>query len=194
MDDIYNETAKLQGLKHSRNIELGQKNKTEKSTAATAADAAAATEQRRLNEANAEKRAFELECKKDADEKKSLLQAVINEAHESGFPMPPSLIKLLNHTNGMLYLFYFLYFFLYLFLLLVSITSLKTQVKVVVGNTYSIKQDSKENKGHVARIEEHMRQYNEGMKNLSNFVKVTHYLYYNITEYYFFKTIFFYDR
>ena len=48
----------------------------------------------------AEQMAFEMECKRDAEEKKSLLQAVINESSESGYPMPPSLIKLLNHNNG----------------------------------------------------------------------------------------------
>ena len=60
----------------------------------------------------AEKMAHDILRKKEAEEKRYLLQAVIREAEESGFPMPPSLIKLLNHTNGKKFLL-FLLFLLY---------------------------------------------------------------------------------
>ena len=47
-----------------------------------------------------EQQEFEEEMKRDAEEKKLLLQAVINEANESGYPMPKSLIKLMHSQNG----------------------------------------------------------------------------------------------
>lgn len=95
LDLISSETSKLQGLQQSNQIDLELRKKKEKvnSNAANA-------NQTREQLIRAEKLAFEKECIREAGEKKSLLQAVINEAQESGFPMPPSLIKLLNHTNG----------------------------------------------------------------------------------------------
>lgn len=43
---------------------------------------------------------FEEEMRKEAEEKQLLLQAVINEAQESGYPLPKSMIKLLHSQNG----------------------------------------------------------------------------------------------
>lgn len=102
VDTIANETARLSSLRESQRIEVRLKKKTNDS----ADSAAIAAEQARVDQIRAEKIAFEQECRKEAEEKKSLLQAVINECDESGYPMPPSLIKLLNHTNGN---FFFLY-------------------------------------------------------------------------------------
>ena len=102
LDLISSETSKLQGLKESHKIELDLRKKKAK---AYADSQAANAEQSKLEMIRAEKLAFEKECSREAEEKKSLLQAVINEAQESGFPMPPSLIKLLNHTNGKLFFF-----------------------------------------------------------------------------------------
>lgn len=42
----------------------------------------------------------------EARQNRDLLQAVIAESKASGFPMPPSLIKLLNSTNGNLCLIF----------------------------------------------------------------------------------------
>ena len=92
---ISRETRKLKSLKESHQIELSQK--TTQPEPVPAADA----EKIQIElQKKAEQMAFDMECKRDADEKKSLLQAVINESSESGYPMPPSLIKLLNHNNG----------------------------------------------------------------------------------------------
>lgn len=49
---------------------------------------------------------------------------------------------------------------------------MKMQLKKVVGNTATTKVDTQELKVSVARIDTHMLNYNEGMKNLSNYVKV----------------------
>lgn len=43
---------------------------------------------------------FDEEIKKEREEKKLLLQAIINEAESSGCPLPPSLIRLLGSHNG----------------------------------------------------------------------------------------------
>lgn len=109
LDIITNETSRLQSLRESHNIEVNEIQKRKKNDADAEADDA---EQSRIEELRAEKIAFEKECSRDAEEKKSLLQAVINESRESGFPMPPSLIKLLNHTNGK-YIFIYYYSFLW---------------------------------------------------------------------------------
>ena len=47
-----------------------------------------------------EKMRFEEELEREVQEKKSLLQAIINESAESGTPLPPSLIKLLHSNSG----------------------------------------------------------------------------------------------
>ena len=94
------ETRKLKSLKESHNIELSQKTPSEPIEIAAADDD---DETQVQVQKKAEQMAFEMECKRDAEEKKSLLQAVINESSESGYPMPPSLIKLLNHNNGKLF-------------------------------------------------------------------------------------------
>lgn len=49
---------------------------------------------------------------------------------------------------------------------------MKTQIKKLVGNTASSTNDNKELKVSVARIDNHMMKYNDGMKSLTNFVKV----------------------
>lgn len=105
MDLISSETARLKGLKTSHDIELQQQKKKKELNSVTDAVKAAATEQHRTDKLREEKHLFDQECRNEAEEKKSLLQAVINEAKESGFPMPDSLIKLLNNTNGKFFLF-----------------------------------------------------------------------------------------
>ena len=56
--------------------------------------------ERRVALDNAEKLQVMLDSKKEADERRSLPQAVISECDAYGFRMPPSLIKLLHHNNG----------------------------------------------------------------------------------------------
>lgn len=46
---------------------------------------------------------FQAQCQREAEEKKSLLSAVIAESKASGTPLPSSLIKLLHHNNGKRY-------------------------------------------------------------------------------------------
>lgn len=89
---ISNETTKLKNLTETHKIEVKQKKK--QPIRRVSAD------QQRADLDRAEKIAFDLLCKREAEEKRYLLQAVIKEAEESGFPMPPSLVKLLNHTYG----------------------------------------------------------------------------------------------
>lgn len=110
MDTISTETSRLQSLKESHQIEVDQENKKKESNSVAAAAATAATEEYRIGRLNEEKKTFEAECRNEAEEKKSLLQAVINEAEDSGYPMPPSLIKLLNNTNGKRHKFLFIEF------------------------------------------------------------------------------------
>lgn len=99
---ISRETRKLKSLKESHEIELSQKPPSEPSQVPDDDDDGDDAAEKIQNEVQkkAEQLAFEMECKRDAEEKKSLLQAVINESSEAGYPMPPSLIKLLNHNNG----------------------------------------------------------------------------------------------
>lgn len=65
-----------------------------------------------------QKEQFMLELQQEEQEKKLLLQAIINESESAGYPLPPSLIKLLNSNNGkkikknlsfMIIMFFFLY-------------------------------------------------------------------------------------
>ena len=49
---------------------------------------------------------------------------------------------------------------------------MKQNIKVIVDNTRSSKQDSKEMKGSVRRIDRHMEHFNAAMIKLTNFIKV----------------------
>lgn len=95
-DSISTETEKLQNLRNSHNafMEQRKKEKSLKQRNPYINDEAAENEKR-------EKMENEEEIRRDAEEKKLLVQAVINEANASGFPMPPSLVKLLQSNNGM---------------------------------------------------------------------------------------------
>lgn len=97
---ISTESAKLKNLKETYDIEATQMKNTKKTPGDTVVDATDVAE--KLREERKEKIEHDRMLKRDAEEKRHLLQAVIREAEESGFPMPPSLIKLLNHTNGKL--------------------------------------------------------------------------------------------
>lgn len=121
-----------------------------------------------------EKIRFEEEIKKEAEQKSLLLQAVVNEAASSGFPMPPSLVKLLQSNNGN---FHWLYSF-YAKHLPVKKPSSGTLMSVKYNcrghgiNIRSVKQDTKEIRTTVLKLENHMSHYNEGMMHLTNYVKV----------------------
>lgn len=56
--------------------------------------------------------------------------------------------------------------------LLGSLNSMKLNMRVLTDNTRSSKQDTKEIKTTVTRIENHMVNYNNGMLKLTNFMKV----------------------
>ena len=100
---ITNETAKLKRLKETHDLELKQMKNTKKApNASEIAD--------KLCQERKEKLDHDLLSKRESEEKRHLLQAVISEAEESGFPMPPSLIKLLNHTNGKFFKSFFFFF------------------------------------------------------------------------------------
>ena len=67
---------------------------------------------------------------------------------------------------------------------------MKKNFRVITENTCSSKQDSKQIKASVARIENEMASFNQGMLRLTNFVEVN---YYNkkYLKYNYFKTLFF---
>lgn len=89
------ESAKLMKLKETFDIEAKQVKNTDNNPDSVAPDVPD-----KIRDEKNDKLEHELMVKREAEEKRHLLQAVIREAEESGFPMPPSLIKLLNHTNG----------------------------------------------------------------------------------------------
>ena len=93
-DLITRESGKLINLKHVHSI-VDQDRTQKKIIPDNEKDEILAAEKERR-----EKMEFEEEIKRDAEEKQMLLQATINEAEESGFPLPKSLIKLLHSQNG----------------------------------------------------------------------------------------------
>lgn len=95
-DVITRESEKLVGLNNSYEIEMEQRSK-EKHVKEKRVPYY--NEQAVVNETR-ERLAFQEELEKEAKEKELLLQATINEAKNSGYPLPPSLIRLMNSQNG----------------------------------------------------------------------------------------------
>lgn len=95
-DEITNETEKLALLKSSYNVELDQRSRRkkikEKNPHSRDDEAEELARRERID--------FLEEVEREAQEKNSLLQCIINEAEDSGYPLPPSLIRLLNSNNG----------------------------------------------------------------------------------------------
>lgn len=87
---ITNASTKLDTLRKILSMEELKKNKEKREQAFTSTDA---------TEENYDELEFQRQCQKEADERKSLLQALISESEAAGFPLPPSLIKLLHSTN-----------------------------------------------------------------------------------------------
>lgn len=107
LDIISHETEKLANLRKAYSLENNSiKKKKNESTIATD-DAETELVRERLD--------FEIQCKKESDERRQLLHAMILECKESGFKMPPSLIKLLNYNNCKYFSGKKTYFFLRLF-------------------------------------------------------------------------------
>ena len=96
LDVISRETKKLMNLRNTFNLEqekLHHERKVKGRSPFYVHDDTADKERReRLN--------FQLEIEREAEEKKSLLEAAIREAASSGFPFPPSFVKLMESQNG----------------------------------------------------------------------------------------------
>lgn len=45
---------------------------------------------------------FQEEIEREAQEKQTLLQCIVNEEEATGYPLPPSMVKLLHSNNGKL--------------------------------------------------------------------------------------------
>lgn len=90
-DKISVEYEKLKNLKKIYQIEMDEEDMTNQNNSGS--DTNEIREKR-------DKLDFLRECKEDEEEKKHLLQAVIMESAAAGFPMPPSMIKLMNSQNS----------------------------------------------------------------------------------------------
>lgn len=122
---------------------------------------------------------FEEEMRKEAEEKQILLQAVINESAESGYPLPKSMIKLLHSQNGKKKPFFFFVtgpnlrtFFPFLLFFPVTLISVKHNGRGQSNNIRSVKQDTKDIRSSVLNLESHVKHFNGGMNDLTNYVKV----------------------
>lgn len=192
LDRITSESSKLQKLKESYIFE--EKTGEKKKMSDDAEEQLAETEKKRSQELESH-----IRIQLEAQQSRSLLQAVISESKASGFPMPPSLIKLLNSTNGNYDLSitlkipiakyvhfvnnpfksnYTINRFIgksvnqNTFVFSVSVSTLKQRVKVAVDNTEIIKQDTSETKTRVKSIHEEIAIFNNNVKSLTNHVKV----------------------
>ena len=94
-DEITNETEKLALLKSSYNVELDQRSKRKQLKARNPYHNEIAEDNERREKLN-----FQEEIERESMEKKSLVQAIQNEAAATGYPLPPSLVKLLHSNNG----------------------------------------------------------------------------------------------
>lgn len=74
----------------------------------------------------------------------------------------------------------------------VSVSTLKQKVKVLVDKTDSIKEDTSGTATRVNNIDENMVQYNAGMKDLTNFVKVHLYIFLLFLTIYLYSYIYIY--
>lgn len=96
LDVITRETQKLMHLRSTYNLEqekLHNERKLKDRAPFYVHDDSAEKDRRdQLN--------FQLQMSREAEEKKSLLQAVVGEATSSGFQLPPSFIKLMSSQNG----------------------------------------------------------------------------------------------
>lgn len=106
VDKITRETAKLSSLKKALECD-DEKNQSNKCSPATTTATTTEKQTDLDNEDRAEKVRFEIEMKKEAEERRGLLQAIISESQASGFPIPPSLIRLLNSNNGNYFYLFF---------------------------------------------------------------------------------------
>lgn len=96
LDVISRETDKLMNLKSTYSVEqerLHQVKKVKERAPFYEKDDGPEKEKR-------EQMQFDLEIKRDSEEKKALLQAVIAESAAGGHPLPPSLIKLMHSQNS----------------------------------------------------------------------------------------------
>lgn len=93
-DLITRESEKIVSLRDMYTVDVEKKRKDERLQRLQDENHVAAENEKK------ERIRFEEEMKKEALEKKMLLQDIINEANESGYPLPPSLIKLLHGNNG----------------------------------------------------------------------------------------------
>lgn len=96
LDIISCESNKLSNFKKILAIEKQQVSIARKKNNACAD----ASKTDRDQQDEADKIQFQMECTREAEERRSLLQAVVSECQASGFKMPPSLIKLLHYNNG----------------------------------------------------------------------------------------------
>lgn len=96
LDVISRETQKLMNLRNLYNLEQEKlhNERKAKDRAPFYVKGDAAERERR------DQFIFQKEIERETEEKRSLLQAVISEAASSGYPLPPSLIKLMNSQNG----------------------------------------------------------------------------------------------
>lgn len=97
MDVITVESSKLKKLKESYALELQQD--ADDSIHGNADDDEITSKQIKEKQ-RVDDLEFQIQCQLEAKNNRSLLQCVVSEAKASGYPMPPSLIKLLNSTNG----------------------------------------------------------------------------------------------
>lgn len=95
MDLITVESTKLQKLKETYALETKQATRSQKGSPKEDIVSKEMREKKRVDDLE-----FQIQCQLEAKNNRSLLQCVVAEAKASGYPMPPSLIKLLNSTNG----------------------------------------------------------------------------------------------
>lgn len=96
LDVISRETQKLMNLRSMYNLEqekLHNERKVKDRAPFYVHDDSAEKDKRDQYE-------FQLQMRRESEEKKSLLQDVISEATSSGFQLPPSFIKLMSNQNG----------------------------------------------------------------------------------------------
>lgn len=168
LDLIVREQEKLLSLNHSHNVDLAHKKMAPKKIYCND-EAKERERQERID--------FEEEIQREAKEKQILLQSIIRESKEMGCPLPPSLLKMLHSNNGKdnnnsnnkyykkMCVFTYIFF-------AGTLLSMKQNDRAHGTTIRAVKQETKEIRSGVIKIENHMSHYNGGMDALTNYVKV----------------------